>query len=103
MASYTSTSGLGVSRVVPHSGSGIAGARRRRIAPEAGHALEVLGHAIEYLADEFVHEGSQFSPDDGRIQAVQLLMRINRQIYLDCLEVPTLGERLRSLLGLRAA
>ena len=24
---------------------------RRRLSPEAGHALEILGHAIEYLAD----------------------------------------------------
>ncbi len=29
---------------------------RRRTTPEAGFALEILGHAIEYLADEYVHE-----------------------------------------------
>jgi len=37
--------------------------RRRRITPRAGHALEILGHAIEYLTDEFVHRQSNFSPE----------------------------------------
>jgi hypothetical protein len=32
------------------------GERTRRISPEAGRALEILGHAIEYLIDEYVHE-----------------------------------------------
>jgi len=34
----------------------------RRITPEAGHALEILGHAIEYLTDELVHCGGELSP-----------------------------------------
>ena len=73
--------------------------RRRRISPEAGHALEKLGHAIEYLTDELVHEGS-FSANDARIQAVQLLMAVNRQIYFACPEVPALSYRFLSLLHL---
>jgi hypothetical protein len=77
--------------------------RRRRITPQAGHALEKLGHAIEYLADEFVHEGGDFSARDGRLQAVQMLMALNRQVYFECPEAPTFGERLRGLLGLRSA
>jgi hypothetical protein len=76
--------------------------RRRRITPEAGHALEILGHAIEYLTDEFVHEGGSFSPNDTRIAAVQLLMALNRQVYFECPEVPSLAERCRSFLHLRA-
>ena len=35
--------------------------RRRRISPQAGHALEILGHAIEYLTDEFVTQ-AELSP-----------------------------------------
>ncbi|HEX4756967.1 MAG TPA: hypothetical protein VH308_03260 [Terracidiphilus sp.] len=74
--------------------------RRRRISPEAGHALEKLGHAIEYLADEFVHEGVSLSANDPQIQAIQLLMALNRQIYFACPEVPTLSDRFFSLLHL---
>jgi hypothetical protein len=77
--------------------------RRRRITPEAGCALEVLGHAIEYLTDELVHEGGPLSLDDGRLQAIQLLMAINREVYYACPEVISFSERCRSLLGLRTA
>jgi hypothetical protein len=65
--------------------------------------LETLGHAIEYLTDEFVHEGGSFSSNNEQIEAVQMLMALNRQVYSECPEVPTLGERWRSLLGLRTA
>jgi hypothetical protein len=71
---------------------------RRRIIPQAGRALEILGHAIEYLTDEFAHEGGPLSAHDGRVQAVQLLMALNRQVYFECLEAPTFGERWRLFL-----
>jgi hypothetical protein len=77
--------------------------RRRRVSPEAGRALEILGHAIEYLTDEFAHAGGSLCAHNAQIEAVQLLMAINRQIYLACPEVPTAGERLRMLLHLRPA
>jgi hypothetical protein len=77
---------------------GVRSNRRRRVDPRAGHALEILGHAIEYLADEYVHEGATLSANDPQLQAVHLLMELNRQIYFECPEVPTLGERLCSLL-----
>ena len=70
--------------------------RPRRTTPEAGHALEKLGHAIDYLADELVEEGCTLSADNGRIQAIQILMALNRQVYFECPVVPTFGERLRS-------
>jgi hypothetical protein len=76
---------------------------RRRITPEAGHALEILGHAIEYLTDELVHCGGELSPGNSELQAVQLLMERNRQVYYECPEVVTVGARLRSMLHLRAA
>lgn len=74
-------------------------ARRRRVTPQAGRALEILGHAIEYLADEYVHNGGQFSASDSQVQAMRLLMNLNRSIYLDCPEIPTLGQRCFSVLG----
>jgi hypothetical protein len=83
--------------------------RRRRISPRAGRALEILGHAIDYLIDENVYAADSRSIPIGRsgqmgqMEAVQLLMKINRQIYLDCPEVPSVWERWRSLLGWRTA
>jgi|GEM_PF-2422736 len=78
-------------------------ARRRRISPEAGHALETLGHAIEYLSDEFVRAGGALTAHNPQVEAVQLLMGINRQIYFDCPIVPSFGERCRALLHGRTA
>ena len=72
--------------------------RRRQITPEAGHALEILGHAIEYLTDEYVLRGAPFSASDGQLQAVQLLMALNRQVYYECPEVRSFGERCRAFL-----
>jgi hypothetical protein len=72
--------------------------RPRRITPEAGHALEKLGHAIEYLSDEFVHEGGDLRQHNPQVEAVQTLMALNRQIYFSCPESPTLGDRLRAFL-----
>jgi len=70
---------------------------RRRITPEAGRALEKLGHAIEYLVDEFVHDGCRCGEDRGRLLAIQLLASKNRQIYFSCVIIPTLGERVRRM------
>lgn len=81
----------------------VSSKRRRYIAPQAGRALEILGHAIEYLTDEFVHEGGALRGDDGPIKAVQLLMALNRQVYFECPEVPTFGERCRAILRPHAA
>jgi hypothetical protein len=68
---------------------------RRRINPEAGHALEKLGHAIEYLADELMNEeGCVPSRRDGRIEAIEILMAANRGIYFQCPEVPSFRQRL---------
>jgi hypothetical protein len=76
----------------------LTGQARRRIDPETGRALIVLGHAIEYLADEFAHEGGSFATHRGQVDAIQLLMALNRQIYMACPEVPTVRQWLRSLL-----
>ena len=108
MATTTSTglftpANFGSNSFAPASASRRAVAnRRRRITPEAGHALEILGHAIEYLTDEFVHEGGSFFPTDNRIKAVQLLMALNRQVYFECPEVPSFMESCRSFFHLRA-
>lgn len=80
--------------------------RSRRITPEAGRAIEMLSHAIEYLADEFAlecrnREESIAVGKHPQITAIEMLMMRNREIYFSCPTVPTLGERLRSLLHLQ--
>jgi hypothetical protein len=73
--------------------------QRRSIDQQSGRALVILGHAIEYLADEFVHEGGTFTANRGQVEAIQILMAVNRQIYLACPEAPTFGQWLSSTLG----
>jgi len=77
--------------------------RRRRISPQAGRALEALGHAIEYLTDEFIHRGARLSARDEQFEAVLMLMALNRRVYFECPELPTFGERCRTLLHLDSA
>lgn len=77
--------------------------RRRRIDPASGRALEILGHAIEYLTDELVQNGETAAASNPQVKAVQLLMALNRQVYFACPEVKTLGDRCRSLFRLRSA
>ena len=79
--------------------------RRRQVTPETGRAIETLGHAIEYLADEFAAEcrSRDFMPagKHARVMAIELLMARNREIYLNCPVAPTLADRLRSFLHLQ--
>jgi hypothetical protein len=75
--------------------------RARQLARRAGRALEILGHAIEYLADEYVSDPAVPSAKEGTLQAIQILMSLNREIYLSCPKAPTLKERLSFLLRLR--
>ena len=73
------------------------GSVRRRVTAEAGRGLEKLGHALEYLTDEFVRDGCRFAEDHGRIQAIELLASLNRQIYFACGVEPSFRERVQSL------
>lgn len=76
--------------------------RRRLITPQAGRALEILGHAIEYLTDEYVLEAKDLSAHDPQVKAIQVLMAINREIYFECPVMPTFRERLRAFFRFRA-
>ena len=73
--------------------------RRRLVGREVGRALEILGHAIEYLADEYVHAGKSLRANDPEVEAIQLLMALNRRIYFECPEIPTLRDRVRGFLA----
>jgi len=80
---------------------------RRKISPAEGRAIEMLGHAIEYLADEFALEcrtrDAASARKHGCVQAIELLMARNREVYLSCPAVPTMAERLRGLLRVQRA
>jgi hypothetical protein len=78
---------------------------RRRLSPEGGRALEILGHAIEYLADEYANDladKGRLGSTDPRVAAIQILKELNRAIYYSGTEVqPALGRMKRWLLGSR--
>lgn len=99
----TATTGFPVPATVPVLPLAPSVARRRRISPRDGRALEILGHAIEYLADEFVHEGACLTSGNPQVQAIQLLVALNRQVYFDCPPVPDFGERCRAFFRQLAA
>jgi hypothetical protein len=100
----TTTTGFSIPASAPAvSTARVYSNRRRRITPQAGHALEILAHAIEYLTDEFVHEYPAMAARNEQLQAVQMLMALNRQVYFECPELPTFGERCRALLHLHSA
>jgi hypothetical protein len=79
--------------------------RPRRFSFQEGRALEILGHAIEYLADEYAlacrsPSGPCKAPE---VEAIELLMAHSREIYFNTKPAPTLLESLRSWLGLAPA
>jgi hypothetical protein len=75
----------------------------RRITSRAGRAREILAHAIEYLTSENVHTDLSFSARNEQLEAVQLLMALNRQVYFECPKAPSFSERCRAMLHLIAA
>jgi hypothetical protein len=76
---------------------------RRQLSPEEGRALEILGHAIEYLADEYCADAQpkgRLGNADPRIEAIQTLKSLNRSIYYSAAEVePAFSRMKRWVLG----
>ena len=69
----------------------------RRISAKAERGLEILGHAIDYLTDEYVHDdGGSMSDNDPCVEAIQLLMGRHREIYIACPETPSFADRIRA-------
>jgi hypothetical protein len=65
-------------------------------------ALEALGHAIEYLADEYaLHAGrlAAIHAHDPQVEAIQILMAANRAVYYDCPIVPAFSVRCKRALA----
>jgi hypothetical protein len=97
MAMAVSTPGYILTASIEGARSTTGDAIPRRISPTAGRALEKLGHAIEYLTDEYVLRSESLNPGDPELEAVQILMALNREIYFACPVVPTWSRRLRGL------
>jgi hypothetical protein len=95
----TTTTGFSIPMSAPAVSTICADANgRRSISPEAGHALLILDHAIDYLTNEFLREGRMFSTEDAQLQAVHLLMDVNRRIYYECPQLPPLKKRFLAFL-----
>jgi hypothetical protein len=71
---------------------------RRRLTPEAGRALEILGHSIEYLEDEYAADSVDFGipcDADPQLAAIDLLKSLNRELYFSGAEVHPTFHRVR--------
>ncbi len=61
---------------------------------QQGKALEVLGHALEYLVDfRMFRVEESTSPADA--EAIKILAGLSRAIFAECREVKPLRRRLR--------
>ena len=80
---------------------------RRRLSPQAGRALEILSHAIEYLADEYAadpHHSGPLGSADPRVKAIQVLKTLNRSVYYSGTQVQPAFRRIRRwFIGIRLA
>jgi hypothetical protein len=67
---------------------------RRRPTMQQGRALELLGHAIEYLIDTQLHRStSAVAPSD--VAANHLLMRLSREVFAECREIVPVRRKLK--------
>jgi len=73
-----------------------------RLTAAQGRALEMLGHAIEYLVDSRLASADEFCSPAAQ-EAIQLLSRANREVYLTAPAPAPTGGRvmrlMRALLG----
>jgi hypothetical protein len=67
---------------------------RRRGTLVQGHALESLGHAVEYLVDSRMWQRGEFD-EKSHDEAVQVLMQLSRAVFAECPEVVPFGQRFR--------
>jgi hypothetical protein len=87
--------------------SGQCGAQIRLLGPvlrrgseEQGRALETLGHAIEYLIDSQLWRGRDYDPKNDQ-EAIQILMRLSREVFGECPEVISVRRRLKAWMAER--
>jgi len=69
----------------------------RRIRPAPGPPWATQS---KYLTDQFVHDGESLVANNDRLEAVKLLMTLNRQVFFEYQQLPKWNVRFRSVLGL---
>jgi hypothetical protein len=68
---------------------------RRRGTLQQGQALEMLGHAVEYLVDQRLFAlTEQDRANDS--EAAQTLMQLSRAVFLECPEVIPVSRQIAS-------
>ncbi|NYF80424.1 hypothetical protein [Granulicella arctica] len=95
-----STSTVSVPFLVPPPAPPCTAVIRRRPNQQQGRALEMLGHAIEYLVDSrmfLVHERNM----PAESSAVQILSRASREVFATCAEIVPVRQRLKLWAALR--
>lgn len=65
---------------------------RRRTTPQQGRALELLGHAIEYLVDSRLPEGGPTSAENG---ALRILMACSRTVFEESVAAVPVHQRVQ--------
>ncbi len=70
----------------------------RHIPYKAAQALEILGHAIEYLSEAGGYEEATVPEERAHLEAVQILMSLNHSIYFACPPVGSFRVRWHSFL-----
>ncbi|MGB6686864.1 MAG: hypothetical protein WBE76_03385 [Terracidiphilus sp.] len=73
-------------QVDPSSPAAIRGLKHLPRGSRRAH--RILSHAIEYLANEFLMDATPPGPRNSRLQAVQLLMALDRRVCSESAEVP---------------
>ena len=68
---------------------------RRRTTQQQGRAVEILGHAIDYLVDSRLFDQWE-TPGDAA--AVHLLMERSRAVFADCAEIVPWPQRVQQAL-----
>ncbi len=67
---------------------------RRRGNFEQGRALELLGHAIEYLSDSrMFFEADSMPQARAQADAIQIMMRASRAVFEECPETVSLRRK----------
>jgi hypothetical protein len=67
---------------------------RRRSSPQQGRALEILGHAVEYLVDSRMFQIDR-PTTRADAEATQILMLLSREVFFECAAVVPPAQRLK--------
>jgi len=68
---------------------------RRRPTADQGRALEMLGHAIDYMVDSRMSSDETDSNPFADQDAIRLLSWCSRELYASCAEAPPVATRMR--------